>query len=339
MRFLQSAHAQGIKVILDFVPNHTSDEHPWFQESRSSKSHPKRDWYVWRDAKPDGSPPNNWESEFGGPAWTFDEVTGQYYYHAYLKEQPDLNWRNPEVEHAMCDVLRFWFDRGVDGFRVDAIHHLHEDEEDRDNPADPAWRPGMKPKKRWLQIRTIDQPGVHASIRAMRRVADAYPDRVMIGEAYLPIDRLMAYYGADLTGFHLPFNFHLISTDWKPQAIASLIEAYEAALPVGGWPNWVLGNHDRSRVASRIGTRAGPSRRHASADSERNADYLSGRGNRDGGHAHSAAPGAGPIGTQRAGLRPWARSRANADALELRTTRRFYSTVNLGFRSTRTPTC
>ena len=250
---LEFAHARDIKVILDFVPNHTSDEHPWFRESRSSKLHPKRDWYVWRDAKPDGSPPNNWESEFGGPAWTFDEVTGQYYYHAYLKEQPDLNWRNPEVEQAMCEVLRFWFDRGVDGFRVDAIHHLHEDEEDRDNPPDPNWRPGMKPNKRWVQMRTIDQPGVHASIRAMRRVADAYSDRVMIGEAYLPIDQLMAYYGADLTGFHLPFNFHLISTDWKPQAVASLIETYEAALPAGGWPNWVLGNHDRTRVASRVG--------------------------------------------------------------------------------------
>jgi len=250
---LEAAHARGVKVILDFVPNHTSDEHPWFQESRSSKLHPRRDWYVWRDAKPDGSPPNNWESEFGGPAWSFDEVSGQYYYHAYLKQQPDLNWRNPDVERSMCEVLKFWFDRGVDGFRVDAIHHLHEDEEDRDNPPNPSWRPGMEPKRRWLQIRTIDQPGVHASIRAMRQVADAYADRVMIGEAYLPIDQLMAYYGADLTGFHLPFNFHLISTAWNPQAIASLIEAYEAALPIGGWPNWVLGNHDRSRVASRVG--------------------------------------------------------------------------------------
>ena len=250
---LESAHARDIKVILDFVPNHTSDEHPWFRESRSSKLHPKRDWYVWRDAKPDGSPPNNWESEFGGPAWTFDEITSQYYYHAYLKQQPDLNWRNPEVERAMCEVLRFWFDRGVDGFRVDAIHHLHEDEQDRDNPPDPNWRPGMKPNKRWVQIRTVDQPGVHASIRSMRSVADAYSNRVMIGEAYLPIDQLMAYYGADLSGFHLPFNFHLISTDWKPQAVASLIETYEAALPAGGWPNWVLGNHDRTRVATRVG--------------------------------------------------------------------------------------
>jgi alpha-glucosidase len=251
---LVTAHALGLKVILDFVPNHTSDQHPWFKESRSSRSSSKRDWYIWRDAKLNGSEPNNWESEFGGPAWSFDEVTGQYYYHAYLKEQPDLNWRNSEVKQEMCNVLRFWFDRGVDGFRVDAIHHLLEDDEFRDNPPDPDWRAGMPPNERWLQIRTVDQPGVHACIKAMRGVADRYGDKVMIGEAYLPIDRLMAYYGVDLTGFHLPFNFHLISACWQPKTIASLIEEYEAALPGGGWPNWVLGNHDRSRVASRIGS-------------------------------------------------------------------------------------
>lgn len=251
---LTTAHAAGLKIILDFVPNHTSDQHPWFLDSRSSTRSSKRDWYIWRDAKPDGSEPNNWESEFGGSAWSFDKLTTQYYYHAYLKEQPDLNWRNPRVEQAMCDVLRFWFDRGVDGFRVDAIHHLLEDEEGRDNPPDPSWRPGMPPNERWLQIRTIDQPEVHESIKAMRRVSDAYSDRVMIGEAYLPIDRLMSYYGADLSGFHLPFNFHLISTPWNPKAIASLIQAYEAALPSGGWPNWVLGNHDRPRVTSRLGS-------------------------------------------------------------------------------------
>jgi alpha-glucosidase len=136
---------------------------------------------------------------------------------------------------------------------VDAIHHLIEDEQLQDNPANPLWRPGMPPKERWAQIHTIDQPETHAAIKEMRSVADAYSDRVMIGEAYLPIDRLMAYYGADLGGFHLPFNFHLISTVWRPSALAELIDAYEAGLPVGGWPNWVLGNHDRSRLASRIG--------------------------------------------------------------------------------------
>jgi alpha-glucosidase len=134
---LLAAHAAGLKVILDFVPNHTSGLHPWFQESRSSKLSPKRNWYVWRDPQPDGSAPNNWKSEFGGSAWTFDTISGQYYYHAYLKEQPDLNWRNPEVADAMCEVLRFWLNHGVDGFRVDAIHHLLEDEEFRDNPEAP----------------------------------------------------------------------------------------------------------------------------------------------------------------------------------------------------------
>lgn len=252
-RLIAQAHARGLKLILDFVPNHTSDKHPWFEQSRSSRSDPKRDWYIWCDPKPDGSPPNNWTSEFGGPAWTLDETTGQYYYHAYLSRQPDLNWRDPQVRQAMLDVLRFWFDRGVDGFRVDAIHHLIEDAQLRDNPPNPAWHEGMSPARRVTRVYTMDQPEVHDAIAAMRRVADQYVDRVMIGEAYLPIDRLMTYYGVDLTGFQLPFNFHLISAPWTPTAVAALIDAYEAALPEGAWPNWVLGNHDRSRVASRIG--------------------------------------------------------------------------------------
>jgi alpha-glucosidase len=252
-RLLAKAHGLGLKLILDYVPNHTSDQHPWFVESRSSRSSPKRDWYIWRDPKPDGNPPNNWMSEFGGPAWTFDEASGQYYYHAYLSRQPDLNWRNPHVGTPMLDVLRFWLSRGVDGFRVDAIHHLFEDRELRDNPLNPDWRKGMSPARRLLRLHTMDQPEVHEAIAAMRRVADEYDDRLMIGEAYLPIDRLMAYYGVNLTGFQLPFNFHLISAPWRADAIARLIREYETALPPGGWPNWVLGNHDRSRVASRLG--------------------------------------------------------------------------------------
>jgi alpha-glucosidase len=252
-RLVAAAHERGLRVILDFVPNHTSDRHPWFEESRSSRTNAKRDWYIWRPPRDDGGPPTNWVSEFGGSAWTFDEVSGQYYYHAYLKEQPDLNWRNPAVQAAMLDVLRFWFARGVDGFRVDAIHHLIEDDQLRDNPPDPNWREGMSPARRLMRLHTMDQPEVHDAIAAMRRVADSYGDRVMIGEAYLPIDRLMAYYGVDLTGFHLPFNFHLMSTPWNPTAVAALIQAYERALPRGGWPNWVLGNHDRSRAVSRLG--------------------------------------------------------------------------------------
>jgi alpha-glucosidase len=253
-RLLAAVHRKGLKLILDFVPNHSSDLHPWFVESRRSISSPKRDWYIWRDPKPDGGPPNNWVSEFGGPAWTFDKASGQYYYHAYLPQQPDLNWRNPAVRDVMLDVLRFWLQRGVDGFRVDAIHHLFEDAQLRDNPVNPEWRAGMSPARRLIRLRTMDQPEVHDAIRQMRQVADQFGDRLMIGEAYLPIDRLMAYYGVDLTGFHLPFNFHLMSASWNPAAIARLIELYEQALPPGGWPNWVLGNHDRSRVATRLGS-------------------------------------------------------------------------------------
>ena len=230
------------------------------------------------------------------PGVSLDEASGQYYYHAYLKQQPDLNY-NPDVKRAMCEVLKFWFDRGVDGFRVDAIHHLHErDEEDRDNPL--RTRAGAREwslKRRWLQIRTIDQPGVHASIRAMRQVADAYADRVMIGEAYLPIDQLMAYYGGGPDRLPLASSTSTsISTAWNPQAIASLIEAYEAALPIGGWPNWVLGNHDSSRVASRVGRAQARVAAMLLLTLRGTPDNLPGRGAWDGGYSYSAAPRAGP---------------------------------------------
>jgi alpha-glucosidase len=250
-----AAHVRGLKIVLDFVPNHTSDQHPWFIESRISRDNPKRDWYIWRDGKADGAVPNNWVSEFGGPAWTFDETTQQYYYHAFLKEQPDLNWRNPDVRAAMLAVLRFWLDRGVDGFRVDAIHHLIEAEHLRDNPSNPDWREGQSPARRLTRLYSLDQEETHDCIAEMRALADSYADHVLIGEASLPIEQLMAYYGKEAPGFHLPFNFHLIKSPWDPAIIAVLIEQYEAALAGGAerWPNWVLGNHDRSRVASRVG--------------------------------------------------------------------------------------
>ena len=255
-RLVASAHRRGLRIILDFVPNHSSDQHPWFIESRSSRSNPKRDWYVWRDARPDGSPPNNWLAEFGGSAWEWDEATGQYYYHAFLKEQPDLNWRNPEVQEAMLDVMRFWLDRGVDGFRVDAVHHLVESEEPHDNPPNPHWRAGDSPARRLIRLYSLDQDETHDAIAAMRRLSDSYgEDRLLIGEASLPIEQLMRYYGVSEPGFHLPFNFHLIKSAWKPDVIARLIEDYEGALPADAWPNWVLGNHDRPRVATRIGAR------------------------------------------------------------------------------------
>ena len=244
-----AAHRRGIRVILDYVPNHTSDEHPWFVASRSSRDDPKRDWYIWADPAPDGGPPNNWLSVFGGPAWTLDTGTGQYYYHAFLEEQPDLNWRNEEVREAMLGVMRFWLERGADGFRVDALRHMIKDKELRDNPPNPGYRPGDGPFDAHLPVYNTDRPEIHDAVAAMRRVLDDH-EAVMIGELYLPIEALVAYYGS---GVHLPFNFHLIFTPWNAREVASLVESYEAALPRDAWPNWVLGNHDRSRIASRVG--------------------------------------------------------------------------------------
>ena len=252
-RLVEAAHARGLKVILDFVPNHSSSEHPWFREARRSRASARRDWYIWRDPASGGGVPNNWLSVFGGSAWELDEATGQYYYHAFLKEQPDLNWRNPAVVQAMANVLEFWLQRGVDGFRVDVIWHLIKDEQLRDNPINPGFKDGMSPYDRLLPVYTSDRPEVHGVIAGMRAVLDRYDDRVLIGEIYLPIERLVDYYGRDLTGAHLPFNFQLILSAWDAATIARLITDYEAALPPGGWPNWVLGNHDNHRIASRIG--------------------------------------------------------------------------------------
>lgn len=250
---LAAAHAIGLKVILDLVPNHTSDQHPWFIESRSSPDHPKRDWYIWREPTANGGPPNNWMSEFGGSAWAFDAATGQYYYHAFLAQQPDLNWRNPAVRQAVHDVMRFWLRKGVDGFRVDVIWHLIKDAEFRDNPPNPNYREGRPPHEKILTRYSTDQPEVHEVIAEMRRVIDEFLSRVLIGEIYLPPERLVAYYGRNLGGAHLPFNFALLSAPWNARAIEKIIHDYEAALPAGAWPNWVLGNHDRPRVASRVG--------------------------------------------------------------------------------------
>ncbi len=245
---------RGLKLILDYVPNHTSDQHPWFKESRTSRESAKRDWYLWRDPAPDGGPPNNWLSQFGGSAWEWDPDSGQYYYHAFLKEQPDLNWRNPEVRAAMFDVLRFWMRRGVDGFRVDVLWHLIKDDQWRDNPPNPDYQPGDRPHLSQIPLYNTDRPEVQELVIQMRSVVDEFPERVLIGEIYLPLERLVAYYGTRLDGVHLPFNFHLLQTEWNARSIASLIEQYERALPVGGWPNWVLGNHDNPRVATRVGT-------------------------------------------------------------------------------------
>lgn len=249
---LAETHRYGLKLMLDLVPNHTSTEHQWFVESRANRDNPKRDWYIWRDPAADGGPPNNWISYFGGDAWTFDETTGQYYLHQFTPEQPDLNYRNPAVLTAMQNNMRFWLDKGVDGFRVDVIHLMMKDEQLRDEPENPDWD-GIQVQDKLLHIHTRDLPEVHPLIKQFRSVMDEYDDRVMVGEIYLPNENLMRYYGDNFDECHLPFNFQLIRMNWDAQTVRQAVDAYESALPAGGWPNWVLGNHDQHRTATRIG--------------------------------------------------------------------------------------
>lgn len=249
---LEEVHKREMRLILDLVPNHTSDEHPWFRESKSSKDNPKRDWYLWQDPAEDGGPPNNWISEFGGPAWEFDENTGQYYLHTFLKEQPDLNWYNPEVQDAIWDVMRFWLNKGVDGFRVDVLWYIIKDNLFRDNPPNPDWHEGMPEHDKLIPSFSSDQPYVHDVVKEMRKVTDEFPEVVVIGEIYLPLGKLVAYYGQG-SGVHLPFNFNLIKIEWEASKIFELISDYEGAVLDLGWPNWVLGNHDNSRIKTKIG--------------------------------------------------------------------------------------
>jgi alpha-glucosidase len=262
-RLLIEAHSRDLKVILDLVPNHTSDEHQWFVESRRSMDDPKRDWYIWKDPGPDGGPPNNWKSYFGGPAWTFDEATGQYYMHNFHPKQPELNWRNTEVEQAMFDVIRFWLRRGVDGFRIDVIDRLLKDPQFRDNPPHPDWSEGDNPTNALRRVHSEAQfPELFDLWRRFRRVFDEFPNKVAIGEVaydYGP-QQLAGFYGEERTdtdnendGLHLPFNFGLIAQPWDAESIRAFVDTYDAALPSYAWPNYVLGNHDQSRIASKYG--------------------------------------------------------------------------------------
>ncbi len=257
---VEASHARGMRIIVDFVPNHTSDQHPWFIESRSSRDNPKRDWYVWKDAKPDGSPPNNWVSEFGGGAWEWDPATEQYYLHKFVKQQPDLNWRNPEVKRAMLDVLRFWLDRGVDGFRIDVAHFIMKDPEFRDNPPNPAIDPSGAPvreSEQQLHIHDFGHPDVHGVFREIRALLDSYSatePRMAVGEIYeSDWEKWASYYGESLDELHMPFNFAMLLTPWTASAVRGVVETVEAVTARGAWPNYVLGNHDRERLASRVG--------------------------------------------------------------------------------------
>lgn len=248
-RLLADAHARDVRVILDWVPAHTSAEHPWFRASRASRTGAKRDWYVWRDPAPGGGPPNNWLSVFGGSAWEWDEATEQFYLHSHLVEQPDLNWRNPEVVKAQHDVLRFWLDRGVDGFRIDVIHKIAKHPELPDNPT----IPGREGHGYGAQQHLHDEnhPDVHAFLRDVRRVLDGYPERTSVGEVYILDPEVAASYYGRGDELHLAFNFSFLHTPFEAGAFRREVERFEAALPPDAWPDQVLSNHDVARHASR----------------------------------------------------------------------------------------
>lgn len=263
-RLLTSVHERDMRLILDLVLNHTSDQHAWFRDSRSDRDSPRRNWYIWRHASAGGGPPNDWLSTFGGPAWEFDTHTGQYYYHFFFKEQPDLNWRNPAVKRAMFDVVRFWLELGVDGFRLDAIGTIFEDPtlqnhstgmtvdslrlaqerahtEKEQRAADELWRQVFG--------RQADLPEVHELMKELRALVDEYDDRVLVGETHD-----VAFYGDVSDELNLVFNFPLM---WPERLSAVSVMANQqeriALMPDGAWPCNTLGNHDSSRIYSRYG--------------------------------------------------------------------------------------
>lgn len=255
-RLVKEAHKRDIRVIMDFVANHTSIKHPWFKESRSSKHNPKRDWYIWKDPKPDGSAPNNWLSVLGGSTWTLDEKTQQYYMHSFLLEQPDLNWRNEKVKDAMEKIIEFWLHKGVDGFRSDATYHMIKDNQFRDEPPNPKYVPGRDdPYNALLHIYSQNQPETLDTVNGMCQLLGLHKDKYIISEAYLDIPEMSKLYRACNNGLHAPFNFNLISLPWSAKSYRLHIDQFEKALTKNDWPNYVLGNHDRPRVATRIGNK------------------------------------------------------------------------------------
>ncbi|HEX2053159.1 MAG TPA: alpha-amylase family glycosyl hydrolase [Actinomycetota bacterium] len=245
-RMVEEAHSLGIRILVDLVPNHTSDQHPWFVESRSSRDSPKRHWYIWRDGTPD-KPPNNWRSAFTGEsAWTWDEATSQWYLHLFLPEQPDLNWAEPEVEEAMHGVMRFWLDRGVDGFRIDVVHAIGKDPALPDSPPELILQP---------RASVHDDPATHPLLRRIRALADSYDHKpVLVGEVHLlDTAKIGEYYGQD-DELHLAFNFPALYAPWDAEAWKEqLRRADEIFGPVNAWPTWVLSNHDDPRHRSRYG--------------------------------------------------------------------------------------
>lgn len=252
---ITEAHGRGIRVILDMVFNHSSDLHPWFIESRESRNNSKRDWYIWHPGKK-GRPPNNWRSAFGGSAWTLDEKSGEYFLHSFLKQQPDLNWRNLEVREALYSILRFWMDAGVDGFRFDVINYIVKDEAFRSNPYRFHW---TLPRRHEQQDHIFDRgrPESHKYLKELRTVLDEYPDRMSVGEIF-PNEGIIdqkasaSYLGRGEDELHLAFDFSPNYVSFKAEAFARILSGQYNAVPDTGWPVHVLSNHDQSRAMTRL---------------------------------------------------------------------------------------
>jgi alpha-glucosidase len=251
-RLVADATARQMRIILDLVPNHTSDRHPWFVESSASRGSPRRNWYVWADGREDGTPPNNWVSSFGGPAWTLSAETGQYFLHNHLAEQPDLNWWEEGVHGSFDDILSFWADRGVAGFRIDVCNVIVKDRELRDNP--PATEDDPLDVQLFGQrsIYNANRPEVHHVIKHWRQLAEARSDPfLLLGETPVPVPELVRYYGGGDDELHLAFNFDFINAPLTAEAMREVVEQVEAALPPGAWPAWTGSNHDMFRFATR----------------------------------------------------------------------------------------
>jgi alpha-glucosidase len=253
-RLVKEAGARDIKIILDLVPNHTSDQHPWFVDALSGRGATHRDWYVWADPKPDGSPPNNWISVFGGEsAWELDEASGQYYLHNFLQHQPDLNWWNDEVRDAFDDILRFWFDRGVAGFRIDVCHALIKDRELRDNV--PATEDDPERVRRIGQRSeyNMNRPEVHDVLRGWRKICDSYTEkRILVGETFvMDVEKMATYYGDGNDELNLAFNFPFALSPFDTALLRDIVETTESLIPPQGWPVWMASNHDVGRFPTR----------------------------------------------------------------------------------------